>query len=285
MLGDWLVVSQVLRVNPAAAVRGPKQVVTKGSTPVLSPAEARKLLEMIDTGTLAGLRDRALLSVMLYSIARVSAILRDAAAGLLRAGEPGVAQVPRAKGGKRHDVPAHHRPAALVEYVEAAGLEEPKAALFQSVDQAEREADGQGLQRRVVLAMIKRRCRRAAAVDVLPHVPGDGDHGVSLERGHPRARAADRGTRVAEDDEALRPDGGCGDGRRDRAHPDLTSGNPTPREPAGRAPSHHQSAVRNSAIVHDLPAFGLQNARCDVESPSLFRQAPWATSALSLRPW
>ena len=57
MLGDWLVVSQVLRVNPAAAVRGPKHVVTKGATPVLSPAEARKLLESIGTDTLAGLRD------------------------------------------------------------------------------------------------------------------------------------------------------------------------------------------------------------------------------------
>ena len=75
MLGDWLVVSQVLSVNPAAAVRGPKHVVTKGATPVLSPAEARKLLESSDTGAMAGLRDRALLSVMLYSFARVSAVL------------------------------------------------------------------------------------------------------------------------------------------------------------------------------------------------------------------
>ena len=75
MLCDWLVVSQVLLVNPAAAVRNPKHVVTKGATPVLSPAEARKLLESIDTGTLAGLRDRALLSVMLYSFARVSTVL------------------------------------------------------------------------------------------------------------------------------------------------------------------------------------------------------------------
>ena len=45
MLGDWLVVSQVLPVNPAAAVRGPKHVVTKGATPVLSRAGARKLLK------------------------------------------------------------------------------------------------------------------------------------------------------------------------------------------------------------------------------------------------
>ena len=70
---DWLVVHQVLPVNPAASVRGPKHVVTKGATPVLTPAETRSLLDRIDTGTLVGLRDRALLSVLVYSFARVSA--------------------------------------------------------------------------------------------------------------------------------------------------------------------------------------------------------------------
>ena len=42
MLCDWLVVSQVLPVNPAAAVRGPKHVVTKGATPVLTPTEGEE---------------------------------------------------------------------------------------------------------------------------------------------------------------------------------------------------------------------------------------------------
>ena len=44
MLGDWLVVSQVLPVNPAAAVRGPKHVLTEGATPVLTPPGGRKLV-------------------------------------------------------------------------------------------------------------------------------------------------------------------------------------------------------------------------------------------------
>ena len=66
-------------------MRGPKHVVTKGATPVLTPAETRALLNRIDTGTLVGLRDRALLSVMVYSFARVSAAVVDAAAGLLPA--------------------------------------------------------------------------------------------------------------------------------------------------------------------------------------------------------
>ena len=110
MLCDWLVVSQVLPANPAAAVRGPKHVVTKGSTPVLIPAEARKLLEHIDTGTLAGLRDRALFSVMLYSFARVSAVLGMRRQDYFEQGSREWLRL-HEKGGKRHDVPAHHRAA------------------------------------------------------------------------------------------------------------------------------------------------------------------------------
>ena len=165
MLCDWLVVNQVLPVNPAAAVRGPKHVVTKGATPVLTPAEARKLLDHIDTGTLAGLRDRALFSVMLYSFARVSAVLGMRRQDYFQQGSRGWLRL-HEKGGKRHDVPAHHRAAeALDKYVEAAELEEPKATLFQSVEPAGRRLTGRALQRRVVLAMIK---RRAAAAELPP---------------------------------------------------------------------------------------------------------------------
>ena len=165
MLGDWLVVSQVLPVNPAAAVRGPTHVVTTGATPVLAPAEARRFLAAIDPGTLAGLRDRALVSVMLYSFARVSAVIgmrrqdyfRQERRGWLRLHE---------KGGTRHDVPAHHRPAAaLDDYLERAGLDAATAALFQSVDPPGRRLTGRALSLRLVLAMIK---RRAAAADLPP---------------------------------------------------------------------------------------------------------------------
>src|SRR5262249_14616481 len=36
-LFDWLVMGQVIPMNPAASVRGPKHIVKKGKTPVLSP--------------------------------------------------------------------------------------------------------------------------------------------------------------------------------------------------------------------------------------------------------
>jgi len=64
MLFDWMVTGGVLAVNPASAVRGPKYVIKKGKTPVLTPEEARLLLDSIDVTELCGLRDRALLAMM-----------------------------------------------------------------------------------------------------------------------------------------------------------------------------------------------------------------------------
>ena len=65
------------------------------------------------------------------------------------------------KGGKRYDVPAHHRAEAAVDaYLVASGIEDAKAPLFQSVDRS-RRLSGRSLTRRVVLAMIKRRSAAA----------------------------------------------------------------------------------------------------------------------------
>ena len=166
-------------MNPAAAVRGPKHVVTKGATPVLTPAEARKLLEYIDTGTLAGLRDRALFSVMLYSFARASAVLGMRRQDYFQQGSRGWLRL-HEKRGKRHDVPAHHRVAeALDKYVEAAELDEPKATLLPERGAAGALADGTGAAAAGGPSddQAAGRCRGASALDVLPHVPGDGDHG------------------------------------------------------------------------------------------------------------
>ena len=75
MLFDWLVTGQIVPTNPAASVRGPKHVVKVGKTAVLYVTEARVLLDSIDVTTQAGLRDRALISLMVYSFARVGAAL------------------------------------------------------------------------------------------------------------------------------------------------------------------------------------------------------------------
>ena len=58
-----------------AGASWPTHVGRTGKTPVLQPAEARQLLDTIDTSTVRGLRDRALLAVMVCSFARVSAVV------------------------------------------------------------------------------------------------------------------------------------------------------------------------------------------------------------------
>ena len=85
MLFDWMVTGGVLAVNPAAAVRGPKYVIKKGKTPVLTPEEARLLLDSIDVGENSGMRDRALLAVMVYQLRARVGRGRDERRGLLSA--------------------------------------------------------------------------------------------------------------------------------------------------------------------------------------------------------
>jgi integrase len=72
-LFDWLVIGQVMAHNPASSVRGPSHVVKRGKTPVLAPDEARHLLDSIDATMPVGLRDRALIGLMVFSFARIGA--------------------------------------------------------------------------------------------------------------------------------------------------------------------------------------------------------------------
>ena len=106
-LFDWLVTGQVIPTNPATSVRGPTHVVRTGKTPVLQPAEARQLLDSIDTSTLRGLRDRALLAVMVYSFARVSAVVGMRVEDYYQQGKRWWLRL-QEKGGKHHAVPVHH---------------------------------------------------------------------------------------------------------------------------------------------------------------------------------
>lgn len=63
VLFDWLVVGQVIPINPASSVRGPRHSIRKRKTPVLAADEARAMLDAIDVSTVVGLRDRALIGL------------------------------------------------------------------------------------------------------------------------------------------------------------------------------------------------------------------------------
>lgn len=124
MLFDWLVTGHILEVNPAHAVRGPKYVVKKGKTPVLNNDEARTLLDSIDVSFLIGLRDRALIGLMVYSFARINAVLQMKVSDYFVQGRRGWVHL-HEKGGKEHTVPCHHNLEAYIdEYIAASGIAE-----------------------------------------------------------------------------------------------------------------------------------------------------------------
>lgn len=134
MLFDWLVVGQVLAVNPASPVRGPKHSVKKGKTAVLSAEEARKLLDSIPSDSHAGLRDRALIALMVYTFARVGAALKMRVEDVYTQKRRTWVRL-HEKGGKRHEMPCHHNlEAYLHAYLDKTGLSSlPKAHLFPTV--------------------------------------------------------------------------------------------------------------------------------------------------------
>ena len=178
MLFDWLVTGHVLDVNPAHAVRGPKYVVKKGKTPVLTAEEARELLDSIaitrntaredgpetEEPALIGLRDRALIAVMVYTFARVNAVLEMKVRDYFVQGRRGWVRL-HEKGGKEHEVPCHHNlEQYLDEYIAAAGIaEDPDGPLFRTAAGKTGVLTGNAMWQQDAYRMIQRRAAPPAS--------------------------------------------------------------------------------------------------------------------------
>jgi len=161
MLFDFLVTGQIVPMNPAASVRGPKHVVRRGKTPVLKADQARLLIDSIKINSIVGLRDRALIALMCYTFARVSAMVHMRVEDYYQNGKRWWIRL-HEKGGKRHEVPAHHNAESYLDaYIDAVGIwDEKKTPLFRSVDR-HRKLTPNPMTRTDVLRMVKRRALEA----------------------------------------------------------------------------------------------------------------------------
>lgn len=164
---DALVTGQVLPLNPAQAVRSPRYSVTTGLTPILERYEAKALLDSIDVTTLRGARDRALMAVMLFSFARVGAVLGMRVKDYRNAGTFSASFVLHEKGGKLHSVPAHAQAATYLDhYLTLSGLGQTlDAVLWQSVRHG--RLTGKALYQSDACQMVKKRCRAAGLSDAI----------------------------------------------------------------------------------------------------------------------
>jgi site-specific recombinase XerD len=161
-LFDWLVVGQVVPINPASSVRGPRHVVKRGKTPILSPKEARRIFDTIDVTTLIGLRDRALIALMVFSFARVGAATAMKVEDVYIQDRRLWVRL-HEKGGKRHEMPCHHNlENYLHAYLDGAGLAaDPKGPLFPTISRKTGQLTSTPLPQQNAHAMVRRRAARA----------------------------------------------------------------------------------------------------------------------------
>jgi site-specific recombinase XerD len=212
MLFDHLVTGGVIEHNPALSVKAPREKLGKGKTPVLTAEEAGELLRSIESDTVTGLRDRALIGVMVFTFARVSAACGLNVADIFHQQRRLWVRL-HEKGGKFHEMPCHHTlESYLTEYIEHARLGEAgRVPVFQ---------DHQGSALRPWRGNPK---RRAAAPNecladgastgqggshrhrgVQPHLPGHRDYSLPRERRHARKGTPDGGACLHPHHSALR---------------------------------------------------------------------------------
>jgi site-specific recombinase XerD len=167
-LFDWLVTGQIIPVNPASSVRGPSHRVKRGKTPVLDPSEARVLLDSIDVAKPVGLRDRALIGLMVYSFARIGAALAMKVEDVYIQNRRLWVRL-HEKGGKRHEMPCHHNlETYLHAYIDGCGLvTDAKGPLFRTIGRGTDTLTKTPLPQPNAYAMIG---RRAAAAGITTNI-------------------------------------------------------------------------------------------------------------------
>jgi len=156
-LFHWFTIAGIVAVNPATSVRGPKHVRGQIQTLILDRRSARTLLDSIDGTTIAGLRDRALIGVMLFAFGRVGAVVSMNVEDYYRNGRDRWFRLHETED-RFHELPAHHLARRYMNaYLHAADIRnEPGGPLFRSLNRKRQLSD-----RRIaagdVLRMTKRR--------------------------------------------------------------------------------------------------------------------------------
>lgn len=158
----------IIEEDPAASVRAPKQSVTIGKTAVLNGSEAARILDTLTAeiearpDNLIALRDRALIALMTFTLARVSAAIGMLVGDVKMIGNRRHVDL-HEKGGKLHVMPCHHElEDYLLAYMKRAGFEGmTDTPLFRAFDNHTRKLGEKALTRMKAWEMVQRRARAA----------------------------------------------------------------------------------------------------------------------------
>lgn len=156
-LFEYLCEKNTVTHNPVKGVKRPAVESYEGKTPALGDHQARKLLDIPDSGSLKGKRDRAMLATLLYHALRRDELCRLKVKDFKqeRRGVPHIKV--SGKGGKTRYVPLHPAASGLIhEYVEAAGHGmEDTGALFRSTSNNRVEGSQKAITPDAVYKMVQ----------------------------------------------------------------------------------------------------------------------------------
>jgi integrase/recombinase XerD len=158
---DAMVMRHAVAMNPARSVRGERYAAIEGKTPEISVEQARTLLASMTTAHVVGLRDRAVLAVLIYTSARAGAVAGLACGDFYNAGNQWMLHF-NEKGGKSREIPVRHDlQITLAAYIESAGLRNAAAdaPLFQSAYKRQRVLTGRPMHINDICRMMKRRLK------------------------------------------------------------------------------------------------------------------------------
>ena len=197
MLFDWLVVGQVVPHNPAALGARAEAQPSSAARPACSTRdEAKALLAAIPTDSLVGLRDRALIGMLLYTFARVGAApamrvedyypMASAGGSGCTRRAASTTRCPATTRSRRISTPTSRRPGSAAD---------PQGAAVPHRRRPDGPADagGDGAARRLPDDRPAGRSGRRGDADRLPLLAGARHHRLPGERRPAGARAGDGG--------------------------------------------------------------------------------------------
>ena len=201
---DKLVLRHVVLLNPAASVRGPRYSAGEGKTPEIAVEQARTLLKSIkltytvkamgkkprEVVNVVGLRDRAVIAMLIYTAARIGAVATLRMKSLEHDGSQWLLKFAE-KGGKAREIPVRHDlEQYLFAWLDAAGIKDaPKdSPLFRSAIGRTKALSAKAPTAGDLGRMVKRRMKDAGLPARLsPHsfrvttITDLLEHGVPLE--------------------------------------------------------------------------------------------------------
>ncbi len=174
---DRMVNRHVIVINPAATVRAERYSVVEGKTPEIQRKQVEALLKSIETtrevdsaitADLVGLRDRAILAVLIFTAARVGAVARLTFKSVRHDGTEYTLRFAE-KGGKSREIPVRSDlQKLLLAYIQAAGISD--GPLFRTAVGKTKTLTGNPMTPIDICRMMKRRLKAAGLpTDFSPH--------------------------------------------------------------------------------------------------------------------